>query len=217
MKVSDWRPVPQPSFSDHAAVSYDLHWDDLDRFAEETPRKRTAARITNFCYDKADWRKFNKVFQDAYINYKDQPRMHDRKKRIERPRTNVVEIERRNIANAFQRAMKTLPQGCRQDPGPWWDEELDKAIYERSRLKKIRDLPATDEIQQMRQLEYSEQAARVQQLILSKRKATWQKFSTDHLRYSAGPKRTAAMIKILAREPRNCGSNFEGQNRQNVR
>ena len=56
----------------------------------------------------------------------------------------------------------------------------------------------------MRQLEYSEQAARVQQLILSKRKATWQRFATDNLRYSAAPKRTAAMIKHLAREPRNC-------------
>ena len=141
----------------------------MNRFAEETPRKRTAARITKFCYDKADWRKFNKVFQYAYINYKDPPRMHDRKKKIEKPRTNVVEIESRNIANAFQRAMKTLPQGCRQNSVPWWDEELDEAIYERSRLKEIRDLPAADEIKQTRQLEYSEQAARVQQLILSKR------------------------------------------------
>ena len=32
-------------------------------------------------------------------------------------------------------------------------KELDEAVYERSRLKKIRDLPATDEIQQMRQLD----------------------------------------------------------------
>ena len=88
----------------------------------------------------------------------------------------------RNIANAFQRAMKTLPQGCREDPVPWWDEELDEAIYMRSRLKKIRDMPATDEIMQMRQLEYNEQAARVQQLILSKRKAAWQRFATDNLK-----------------------------------
>ena len=65
-------------------------------------------------------------------------------------------------------------------------------------------MPATDKIKQMRQLEYSEQAARVQQLILSKRKATLQRFATDNLRYSAAPKRTASMIKLLAREPRNC-------------
>ena len=204
IKVSDWRPVPEPSFSDHASVSFDIHWNDLDRFPGETPRKRTAATITKFCYDKADWSKFNKVFQDAYINYKDPPRMHDRKKRIERPRTNVVEIESRNIANAFQRAMKTLPQGCRRDSVPWWDDELDEAIIERIRLKKIRDLPASDEIHEMRQLQYREQAEIVQKLILSKRKATWLRFATDHLRYSAGPKRTAAMIKLLAREPRYC-------------
>ena len=70
--------------------------------------------------------------------------------------------------------MKTLPQGCRQDPVSWWDEELPEAITERTRLKKIRDLPASDEIHEIRQLQYREQAAIVQQLILSKRKATLQ-------------------------------------------
>ena len=136
-QVSDWRPVPEPSFSDHAAASFDIHWDDIERFPGETPRKRTTARVTKFCYDKADWKRFNRVFQDAYINYEDPPRIHDRKKKIEKQRTNIVEIESRNIANAFRRAMKTIPQGYRQDPAPWWDEELDEAIYERSRLKKI--------------------------------------------------------------------------------
>ena len=137
IQVSDWRPVPEPSFSDHAAASFDIHWDDIERFPGETPRKRTTARVTKFCYDKADWKRFNRVFQDAYINYEDSPRIHDRKKKIEKRRTNIVEIESRNIANAFRRAMKIIPQGCRQDPVPWWDEELDEAIYERSRLKKF--------------------------------------------------------------------------------
>ena len=87
---------------------------------------------------------------------------------------------------------------------PWWDDELDDAIYERTRLKEIRDLQILDIPFEMRQLQYREQAAIVQQLILSKRRATWQRFATDHLRYAAGPKRTAAMIKLFAREPRNC-------------
>ena len=30
VKVSDWRTVPEPSFSDHAAVEYCIHCDDLN-------------------------------------------------------------------------------------------------------------------------------------------------------------------------------------------
>ncbi len=40
---------------------------------------------------------------------------------------------------------------------------------------------------------------------MSKRQATWQKVATDHLKYTAGPKRMASMIKHLTREPRVCG------------
>ena len=117
-------------------------------------------------------------------------------------RTNVVEIENRKVAHAFRKAMKTLPQGCRQDPVPWWGNELDEAIFERTRFKEIRDKPISDIPIAERQAQYQAQALIVQQLILSKQKATWQKFATDHLKYTVGPKRTAAMIKLLAREPR---------------
>ena len=205
MKVCDWRTVPEPSFSDHACASYTLYWDDLDRNDGEIPRERTKPKITKFCYEKADWSRFNRVFAEAYKNYKDAERMGKKKRKIKRYRTNEVEIENRRITESFRKAMKTLPQGCRQDPVPWWDDELDEAIFERTRLKELRDnllstVPIGD-----RQEAYHVQARRVQQLILSKRKATWQKFATDHLKYTAGPKRTASMIKHLTREPRVCG------------
>ena len=101
--------------------------------------------------------------------------------------------------------MKTIPQGCRQDPVPWWDDELDEAIFERTRLKEVRDSLVSAIPIAERQESYKAQARRVQQLIMSKRQATWQKFATDHLKYTAGPKRTASMIKHLTREPRVCG------------
>ena len=205
IKVSDWRPVPEPSFSDHACVAYNIHWDDLERASGEIPRERTKTEVTKFCYDKADWKKFNKVFNEAYISCKDSPRIgRGRKKIIKKYRTNIVELENRKVAKAFKTAMKTLPQGCRQDPIPWWDDELDVAIYERTRLEQIRDLSVSDIPVEERQTQYRTQAFKVQQLILSKRRATWQKFATDHLKYTTGPKRTAAMIKLLAREPRDC-------------
>ena len=100
--------------------------------------------------------------------------------------------------------MKTLPKGCRQDPVPWWDAEIDEAITERTRFKKIRDMPISDIPAEERQRQYQAQAAVVRQIIKAKRRATWQRFTIDHIKYTAGPKRTAAMIKLLAREPRDC-------------
>ena len=52
IKVSDWRPVPEPSFSDHACVAYSIHWDDLEGTAGEFPRQRTKAKVTKFSYDR---------------------------------------------------------------------------------------------------------------------------------------------------------------------
>jgi len=63
----------------------------------------------------------------------------------------------------------------------------------------ISDIPAEE-----RQRQYQAQAAVVQQIIQAKRRATWQRFAIVHLRYTAGPNRTAAMIKLLARDPRDC-------------
>ncbi len=147
----------------------------------------------------------NRVFAEAYKNYRDAERVGKEKRKIKRYRTNEVEIENRRITESFRKAMKTLPQGCRQDPVPWWDDEFDEAIFERTRLKELRDNPLSTVPIADRQESYQAQARRVQQLILLKRRATWQKFATDHLKYTAGPKRTAAMIKHLTREPRICG------------
>ena len=119
-------------------------------------------------------------------------------------RTNIVELENRKVAKTFKMALKTMPQGCRQDAVPWWNDELDDAIYERTRLQQIRDLPFSDIPIEERQLQYRTQASIVHQLILAKRCAMWQSFATDYLKYTAGPKRTAAMIKLLTRESRDC-------------
>jgi hypothetical protein len=65
-----------------------------------------------------------------------------------KPRTEEVELENRKILSAFRAAAKTLPQGCRKDPVPWWDESLDVLIDERDRLREAitdRDSPGTVE------------------------------------------------------------------------
>ena len=122
---------------------------------------------------------------------------------ITRPHSKFLELENRRISAAFQSAMKTIPQGCRQDPVPWWDEEIDDAIILRAQLRKIRDDKTADPATlEERTLNYKQQADVTRDLIRSKRTASWQKFATDNLRYSSDSRRTASMIKILDRTER---------------
>ena len=122
---------------------------------------------------------------------------------ITRPRSNPLELENRRISAAFQPAIKTIPQGCSQDPVPWWDEEIDDVIILRAQLRKIRDDKTADPATlEERTLNHKRQADVTRDLIRSKRKASWQKFATDNLRYSSDSRRTASMIKILDRTER---------------
>jgi hypothetical protein len=99
--------------------------------------------------------------------------------------------------------MKTIPQGCRLDPVPWWDDEIDDAITPRAQLRKIRDDRNADPATlKLRALNYKTQAEATRELIRTKRSASWQKFTTDNLKYSADSRRTASMIKLLDRTER---------------
>jgi len=122
---------------------------------------------------------------------------------VTRPRSNPIELENRRLSAAFRLAMKTIPQGCRLDPVPWWDDDIDAAITLRAQLRKIRDDknadPATLEV---RASNYKTQVDATRELIRTKRTASWQKFATDNLRYSADSRRTASMIKTLDRTER---------------
>ena len=85
---------------------------------------------------------------------------------ITRPRSNPIELENRRVSPAFKSAMKTIPQGCRLDPVPWWDDEIDDTIILRAQLRKITDDrnadPATLEL---RALNYKTQAEATRELI----------------------------------------------------
>ena len=218
--ISDWRTIPVLGFSDHTTIAFNVRRDNIANSGERA-RQRTSKRETKFCYGKADWKKFNRHFDNAYRNFVDSSRKRKVKRKVSRkrqttkkvsrtryrfitrPRTNLLELENRRVTAAFTSAMKTIPQGCRQDPVPWWDDEIDDAITLRAQLRKIRDDrnadPATLDV---RVLNYKLQAEATRDLIRAKRTASWKKFATDNLRYTADSRRTASMIKILDRTKR---------------
>ena len=126
--ITDWRTIPALGFSDHAAIAFSVRREYVAGEGERA-RQRTTARETKFCYDKADWKKFNRYFDIAYRNFVDSPRKRQIKRKrkrnasryrfVTRPRSNPLELENRRVSAAFRTAMKTIPQGCRLDPVPW--------------------------------------------------------------------------------------------------
>ena len=210
--ISSWRTIPALGFSDHVTIEFNLGWESLNATSEDV-RQRSAAKETKFCYAKAIWERFNYKFDKAYRDYVDAPRKRRIKKGkssrdqryrfVTRARSNPTELENRRISAAFQIAMKTPPQGCRQDPVPWWDKDIDDAIILRERLRKIRDdKTASPTTLEQRWLNHKLQADITRELIRTKRAASWQRFATDNLRYTADSRRTAAMIQLLARTER---------------
>ena len=122
---------------------------------------------------------------------------------VTRPISNPVELENRRISAAFREAMKTIPQGCRQDPVPWWEDDIDEAILLRAQLRNAwEDKKANPDTLEQRKQAYEDKVEVTRDIIRSKRTASWQRFATDNLRYSSDSRKTAAMIKHLDRTAR---------------
>ena len=151
------------------------------------------------------------MFHIAYINYKgDSPRLiRERVKYSKRSwkvtsksRTEEVELENRKILSAFRAAARTLPQGCRIDPVPWWDESLDFIISERDRLREeITDQGVPGTVAQKREL-WSNMNRQVKETICELRKRHWEQFCLTKCNYGSDPKATAAIINHLCRDSR---------------
>ena len=104
--------------------------------------------------------------------------------------------------SAFRAAAKTLPQGCRKDPVPWWDESLDHLIAERDRLREaIADRGSPGTVEEKREL-WSNMNQQVKETICELRKQYWENFCQTKCNYGSDPKATAAIINHLCRDSR---------------
>ena len=71
--ISDWRIIPALGFCDHTTIAFNVRRDHIANSGERA-RQRTSKRETKFCYGKADWKEFNRQFDNAYRNFVDSPR-----------------------------------------------------------------------------------------------------------------------------------------------
>ena len=220
IRIVHWK-AEEFIFSDHKPITFYVEWRDPDAL---TARKRTLKRITKFSYRNADWKKFNKVFNHTYQNYKDDVRYVRRKRKrtkrswttTSKPRTDELELENRRITEAFRTASRTIPRGCREDPVPWWDKTLDMLIYDRNKLRTEISNPGVRGTHEEKRAKWAARNEQVKETIIRLRRECWEKFCTTKANYQTSPKSTAALINHLTRDtrPKRCGIITDSTNRE---
>ena len=84
---------------------------------------------------------------------------------------------------AFRTAARTLPQGCRKDPVPWWDDSLDYLISERDSLREdITDPSAPGTVAEKRERR-STMNQHVKDTIFKLRKQYWEDYCKTKCNY----------------------------------
>jgi hypothetical protein len=153
-------------------------------------RPRTRARQTSYSFkvmEQEDWRRFNSELRRALGKWVPP-------KGVGRDRS-VEWLNRRMVGCIVKAAQKTIPRGCRSDPVPWWDPEIDEEMRVRDQLEDH-----IDGDPESRRL-WVEAQDRVRRIIVEKRGAFWKSF-TGQLSYSTMPSATARVIRAIGREPR---------------
>ena len=181
INFSKWKTL-NPCTSDHIPITFEINlFDNL-----EIPNVRNNAKKTKYCFKKANWPKFNIELrkQISLAPLPDSSNVHSRCSRF---------------SNALQKAGKTIPRGCREDPVPWWDDDIDIEIEKRDALLK----ESTESIEK-KEL-YQQQCREVIRTINAKQSACWKEFATS-LRYGSKPSHTASMVKAINREQRSSES-----------
>ena len=120
-----WRALPAINNCDHLPLIFNVFFTN----PAEVQRLRTLPRA-GMCklaskINKEQWDEFNKTAQQ-FISEKPVSQWgsaYSVKKLYER------------LEKALQYAAKKLPRGCRRDPVPWWDADLDNAVNARDLLR----------------------------------------------------------------------------------
>ena len=180
LSISNWGIVSSVGSSDHIPITYNVFVGDN----AECERPRSCPRLTKYSWKKVDWDVFNSdlsdCFQSSDMSTKQESNIHFRSNRFNK---------------CFKKASKKLPRGCRKDPVPWWDDEIDVAILYRNDLadRLIDDTSLHDD--------WIKACKDVQKLVKNKRQSSYREFASS-LNYTKSAAKVAAVFKAIDREPR---------------
>ena len=183
LSVRDWASRSAMG-SDHYLVAYhlDVAGDGTQVRYRPPELKRWTQLARNISTDQ--WAEFNQVAGSFIDNNP-----------LERKQLRSISHRYSRFLTALKVAAKRLPRGCRYDPVPWWNAEIEAAVDKRDELEQKRqEDPRYTE-------EWREYVVRVKELSKQLRCDAWRKFAST-LRYSSNPHVTARVVRQINREPR---------------
>ena len=188
--VTSWAHAGRTS-SDHIPIVFCI---DVANNGEYL-RPRTKGKETKYKQNIGadEWANFNKVVQEHIVNHPiDRTDMDGR-------------TYAAKIAERFEKAMikggKDLPQGCREDPVPFWDIKIDEAIQKRDNLEAFANAcPANHTAWQTAR-------RNVLTTISECRQQWWRERCSSDLSYSTDPSKTTKAITVIDRSHRPVPSN----------
>ena len=143
-----------------------IHLNDPSLSVGAAPRQQTKAKFTKFCYEKANWKKFNKTFHDAAKNLL-APEMGRGSPRSCGPTSLKWKTMKWKSRVGYEDSAPGMPpRSC----------TVEKKMMKQSKLMKTEEVPGFAYFSipsEVRQQQYRAQAVIVQQVIQSKRRATW--------------------------------------------
>jgi Reverse transcriptase (RNA-dependent DNA polymerase)/Endonuclease-reverse transcriptase len=183
ISVTSWKTLA-PMMSDHLPIEFLLDlWGDGTL---ERPRPPGLRRWTTLA---------RKIPPEKWVEFDVALRGYLREHPLSRRQKRRLKCRYDRLEAALTEAAKVLPRGCRMDPVPWWNEELEDAVNAREELAQHRDdSPEAHEA-------WKAAAARVAELTKELRTQAWREYAST-LRYSTNPEETARVLRQINRDPR---------------
>ena len=186
--ANNWKTLPTVG-SDHLPISFCVS----DPNPGEWIRPRNKKPVTKYARIIGDehWEQFN-VKALAYLS--SHPLKVWKRGKFSETTSDTAAASRRFVA-ALKIGAKCLPQGCRHDPAPWWDKDIDVAIAERDALEEGAALSEEGH------RAWSAGRLQVLKVITTKRQEFWRRRCSE-LRYSTDPRKVMRTVTSINRAPR---------------
>ena len=186
--ANNWRTLPTIG-SDHLPISFCVS----DPNPGDWYRPRNKKPVTKYARVIGDdhWKQFN-VKAVTYLS--SHPLKVWKRGKFSETTRDTAAVSRRFVA-ALTIGAKCLPRGCRTDPVPWWDKDIDLAIAERDALEDGAALSVEGH------RAWSAGRLKVMKVINTKRQEFWRRRCSE-LRYSTDPRKVMRTVTSINRAPR---------------
>lgn len=182
--ISSWKVMEGPEWrcSDHRPITFEVSLPPEN--ANESRLPRLTPKRTTYFLRKANWEKFN----DEFRQRRPEPPTEYTPKVLNHYYTEVE-------AALVEAANEAIPRGCRQDPVPWWSDDIQTAILARQVCEDALQTSPTEENKSL----YQDARTNVETVIREAKKQHWRNFVST-LSATTNSTKVHRVIKSINRE-----------------